>query len=218
VLCRISRNKRSPAFFAKNKQRREYVLSGNKKREVKKMSSIRRIAFLSLFVVAILLLQNTGEASVGGTSYKSGKHTFGTSERSFTVGGRVYRKTSDLFMDICQVSHQDFAVELNLFAVEISEGIDASLPNMEGDPTHDYVDPAFWSATDSLVRDADLPFGHTFDLTEQSVPLWFVGDHATTSDRQNVVLAESIRNTALTCTDPRDDAIRIAAPAWAVDF
>jgi hypothetical protein len=161
------------------------------------MSSIRKTAFLSLFAVAILLLQNSAEASIGGT---------------------VCRKRSDLIMEIYRPSIQDVAVELDLCTGDMSRGIDASLPNIRGDLTQNCVDPAFWGAADSLIRETELLFADSIGLAEQSVLLWFVGDDKSISDSQHIVPAEAICNTAFTQAGPLDNNVRITAPAWAANY
>jgi len=145
-------------------------------------------------------------------TYSSRNHMFDARSGSVTVGCKVYKKTSDLFMEACQIPNQDFAAELDLFSAGILEDIGGLTPSIESNPIHGNVDPAFWTVTGSQIQEVDLLLGETIDSGEQSAPLWFVSDRKTTPKQRHLVLADCMHNTGFAYADT--SSIRVARYAW----
>lgn len=174
------------------------------------MRAIRRIRLFSLLAVGTLLAQNAGAAYRGGAPHYSRGDTFDSGSTFTIVDYKVYKETSDVFVDSCQISDQDFAAGLNSFSGVTPKGAGLWLPAGESDPVCCYVDPVLGAITGSPVQSMDFLFDDTTDTGKQPAPSWLAGDRKTISGPGHTVRWEYVHSGRFTYGDTGTGGIRFA--------
>jgi len=182
------------------------------------MKIMRKIGFFSLLLVAVQFAQNAGATPVSGAPYHDCRDMFDAGSGPAAADCRVYKDTSDLLMNACQISNQDFATGISFFSTGMSEGVSVSPASIESDSIRRHVDPVFWTAVGSPVQSVEFPFADAADGGEQSVLLWFAGDRKTISGQRYVVRRQCLHAGRFTYTDTGASSIRIAWHDWSMGF